>query len=168
MGVCEERREGSEMNIEKLPKFMEAKALLESLAACEHSATPSWAEANMKIFLDLFGGLPELSFYHWVMGGLATKPVVKVALDLSQDPGKTVIKQLFFSPGMTVEEAEKNAEAMNKIVIMDWDYFFTRLNHVLIHDSVFYFPYDEKLQTPLMTEIKKICPSMGWLDGKSR
>lgn len=155
------------MNIEKVPKFLEAKALLESLAACEHSATSSWAEANMKIFLDLFNDLPELSFYACIMGGLAVKPVVKVALDLSQDPGKTVLKQLFFAPGMTVEEAEKKAEATNNIKILDWDYFFIRLNHVLIHDSVFYFPYDKILQTPLMVELKKICPSMGWLDGKS-
>lgn len=166
MGVCEERKEGSEMNIEKLPKFMEAKALLESLAACKHSATPSWAEANMKLFLDLFGELSDLSFYHRVMGGLAVKPVVKATLDLSQKPGKTIIKQLYFSPGMTVEEAEKKAEATQNIKILDWDYFFIRLNDVLISNSVFFFPYDEKLQTPLMTEIKKICPSMGWLDSK--
>lgn len=156
------------MNIEKLPKFIEAKALLESLAACEHSATSGWAEANMKLFLDLFGGLSDLSFYHCILGGLAVKPVVKVSLDLSQDPGKTVLKQLFFSPRMTVEEAEKKAEATKNIKILDWDYFFVRLNHVLISDSVFYFPYDKMLQTRLMTEIKKICPSMGWLDCKSR
>lgn len=155
------------MNMEKLPKFMEAKALLESLAACKHSASPGWAEANMKLFLDLFSDLQELSFYTCIMGGLAVKPVVKVTLDLSQDPGKTVLKELFFSPGMTVEEAEKKAEAEKNIEILDWDYFFIRLNHVFIPDSVFYFPYDKILQTPLMSEIKKICPSMGWLDGKS-